>query len=101
MGVLPKRWMLGIPAIRKPGMDVYRANWRGILTGQGETAARQALIVEAVRAATMHESWQETRPQNRWKTSRLFGYGCNSFIDFDLNQRHRTLKKHHRAALAD
>ena len=52
---------------------------------KGVTAARQALIVEAVRAATMHESWQGTRPQNHWKTSRLFGSGCNSFIDFDLS----------------
>ena len=76
--------MFGIPAICEQGVDVDRANWRGIFTGQGVTAACQAVIVEDVRAATMHEFWQETLQQNRWKISGLCGFSFSSLIDIDL-----------------
>jgi len=40
--------------------------------------------VEAVKAATNHESWQKTLKQNRWESSWLSGPGFNGFIDVDL-----------------
>ncbi|HEY3049591.1 MAG TPA: tripartite tricarboxylate transporter substrate-binding protein [Polaromonas sp.] len=84
IGVSSKRPMFGIPAIREQGVDVDMANWRGVFTGQGVSAARQAEMVEAVKAATNHESWQKTLKQNRWESSWLAGPNFNSFIDFDL-----------------
>lgn len=84
IGVSSKRPVFGIPAIREQGVDVDMANWRGVFTGQGVSAARQAEMVEAVKAATNHESWQKTLKQNRWESSWLSGPGFNSFIDVDL-----------------
>jgi putative tricarboxylic transport membrane protein len=41
-------------------------------------------MVEAVRLATSHESWQKVLKQNRWESSWLSGPNLDSFIDFDL-----------------
>lgn len=84
IGVSSKRSIFGIPAIREQGVDVDMANWRGVFTGQGVSAARRAKMVEAVKAATAQESWQQTLKQNRWESSWLSGPGLDSFIDFDL-----------------
>ena len=84
IGVSSRRSMFGIPAIREQGVDVDMANWRGVFTGQDVPAARQAQMLEAVKTATMHESWQKTLTQNRWDASWLSGPSFNSFIDFDL-----------------
>lgn len=84
IGVSSKRSVFGIPAIREQGVDVDMANWRAVLTGQGVTAARQAEMVEAVKTATNHESWQKTLKQNHWGSSWLSGPSFNSFIDFDM-----------------
>lgn len=84
IGVSSRRSVFGIPAIREQGVDVNMANWRGVFTGQGVTAARQAEMVDAVKAATSHESWQKTLKQNRWESSWLSGPSFNSFIDFDM-----------------
>jgi len=48
------------------------------------SAARRAEMVEAVRLATNHESWQKVLKQNRWESSWLSGPNLDSFIDFDL-----------------
>lgn len=84
IGVSSKRAVFGIPAIREQGVDVEMANWRAVFTGQGVTAARQAEMADAVKAATGHESWQKTLKQNHWDSSWLSGPGLASFIDFDL-----------------
>ncbi|WP_431095759.1 Bug family tripartite tricarboxylate transporter substrate binding protein [Polaromonas aquatica] len=84
IGVSSKRTVFGIPSIREQGLDVDMANWRGIFTGQNVTPARQAEMVEAVKAAAGHESWQKTLKQNHWESSLLSGPGFASFIDFDL-----------------
>ena len=84
IGVSSKRAVFDIPAIREQGVDVDMANWRAVFTGQGVAAARQAEMVEAVKAATAHESWQKTLKQNHWDSSWLAGPSLASFIDFDL-----------------
>ncbi len=84
IGVSSKRSVFGIPAIREQGVDVDMANWRAVFTGQDVSAARQAEMVEAVKQATGHESWQKTLKQNRWESSWLTGPGFNSFIDVDM-----------------
>lgn len=84
IGVSSKRSVFGIPAIREQGVDVDMANWRGVFTGQDVSAARRAEMVEGVRLATNHESWQKVLKQNRWESSWLAGPSLESFIDFDL-----------------
>ncbi len=84
IGISAKRGLYDIPAIREQGVDVDMANWRAVFTGQGVTAARQAEMVEAVKAATAYDSWQKTLKQNHWDSSWLTGPALTSFIDFDL-----------------
>lgn len=84
IGVSSKRAVFGIPSIREQGVDVDMANWRGVFTGQNVPDARQAEMLEAVKAAAGHESWQKTLKQNHWESSLLSGPSLASFIDFDL-----------------
>lgn len=84
IGVSSKRAVFGIPAIREQGLDVDMANWRGVFTGQGVPAARVAEMVEGVKTAITHDSWQKTMKQNHWESSWLAGPAFTSFIDFDL-----------------
>ncbi|MDB5742653.1 MAG: Twin-arginine translocation pathway signal [Polaromonas sp.] len=84
IGVSSKRSIFGIPSIREQGMDVDIANWRGVFSGQGVSNARLATMVDAVKAATGHESWQKTLKDNRWEASWLSGPSLSNFIDFDL-----------------
>ncbi|MES2942091.1 MAG: tripartite tricarboxylate transporter substrate-binding protein [Pseudomonadota bacterium] len=84
IGVSSKNTVFGIPAIREQGVGVDMANWRGVFTGQGVPATRVAEMVEAVKAAVAHESWQKTLKQNNWNSSWLAGPALVSFIDFDL-----------------
>jgi putative tricarboxylic transport membrane protein len=83
IGVSSKRSVFGIPSIREQGLDVDMANWRGVFTGQNVSEARQAEMLEAVKAAAGHESWQKTLKQNHWESSLLSGPSLGSFIDFD------------------
>ncbi|MGH6625065.1 MAG: Bug family tripartite tricarboxylate transporter substrate binding protein [Burkholderiaceae bacterium] len=84
IGVSAKRALFGIPAIRDQGVAADMANWRAVFTGAGVPVERQAEMVEAVRRATVHESWQATLKHNRWESSWLTGNSFNSFIDVDL-----------------
>jgi putative tricarboxylic transport membrane protein len=84
IGVSSKRTVFGIPSIREQGVDVDMANWRGVFTGQNVAEARQAEMLEAVKAAAGHESWQKTLKQNHWESSLLSGPSLASFIDFDM-----------------
>lgn len=84
IGISARRPVYGIPAIRDQGVDIDMANWRGVFTGQAVTSTRRAEMVEAVRRATGHASWQKTLKQNHWESSWLAGAGLDSFIDFDL-----------------
>ena len=84
IGVSSKRSAFGVPAIREQGIDVEMANWRGVFTGQGVQKTRQAELLEGIKAAAAHDSWQKTLKQNRWDSSLLSGSAFNSFIDFDL-----------------
>ena len=75
--------IVGLLFLAKPVRGEDWPGWRGP-TGQGVSAVRQAEMVEAVKAATNHESWQKTLKQNRWESSWLSGPSFNGFIDVDL-----------------
>ncbi|MGE6340661.1 tripartite tricarboxylate transporter substrate-binding protein, partial [Acidovorax sp. NPDC077664] len=56
IGVSSRRSVFGLPAFREQGLDATMANWRGVFTGKGVAAARTAEMLNAVEAATGHES---------------------------------------------
>lgn len=84
IGVSSRKASFGIPSIRDQGVQVEMANWRGVFTGKGVPADRQAAMVEAVRQASNHENWKAVLKQNRWDASWLSGKDFVESIDFDL-----------------
>lgn len=84
IGVSSRKASFGIPSIRDQGVQVEMANWRGVFTGKGVPADRQAAMVEAVRQASNHENWKAVLKQNHWDASWLNGKDFAESIDFDL-----------------
>lgn len=84
IGVSARRSVFGLPAFREQGIDAVMANWRGVFTGKGVSAARLAEMVTAVEAATLHESWVRTLKTNKWDASWLTGKDLTEFMELDL-----------------
>ncbi|KQO14301.1 tripartite tricarboxylate transporter substrate binding protein [Acidovorax sp. Leaf78] len=84
IGVSSRRSVFGLPAFREQGLDATMANWRGVFTGKGVSAARTADMLTAVEAATGHESWLRTLKTNRWDPSWLAGKDLAEFMELDL-----------------
>ncbi|RQO44304.1 twin-arginine translocation pathway signal protein [Variovorax sp. KBW07] len=83
IGVSAKRPFLGIPSVREQGVDADLANWRGVLTGKKVLAERRAVLLEAVRRATMADAWQKTIKRNNWDPYWMAGKDFESFLDLD------------------
>ena len=83
IGVSSKRPFLGIPSVREQGVDADLANWRGVLTGKKVTAERKAVLLEAIRRATMADVWQKTIKRNNWDSYWMAGKDFESFLDLD------------------
>ena len=84
VGVSSRHSAFGVPSFREQGIDAVMANWRGVFTGKGLSAARTAEMVAAVEAATTHESWLRTLKQNKWDPSWLTGKDLTEFLELDL-----------------
>ncbi|CAN7477972.1 tripartite tricarboxylate transporter substrate-binding protein [Acidovorax sp. LjRoot129] len=84
IGVSSRRSAFGLPAFREQGVDATMANWRGVFTGKGISAARMSEMLAAVEAATVHESWVRTLKNNRWEPSWLTGKDLAEFMELDL-----------------
>ncbi|RZJ11647.1 MAG: tripartite tricarboxylate transporter substrate binding protein [Acidovorax sp.] len=84
IGVSSRRSAFALPAFREQGVDATMANWRGVFTGKGVSAARMAEMLAAVEAATVHESWVRTLKNNRWEPSWLTGKDLAEFMELDL-----------------
>ncbi|TXT41658.1 MAG: hypothetical protein FD135_62 [Comamonadaceae bacterium] len=84
IGVSSRKASFGIPAIRDQGIPLDMANWRGVLTGKGVSTERQAAMVEAVRLASLHDSWKATLKQNRWVAAWATGKDLKESMDLDL-----------------
>ena len=84
VGVSSRRSVFGLPSFREQGLDAVMANWRGVFTGKGVSAARTAEMLAAVEAATRHESWLRTLKSNRWEPSWLTGKDLAEFMELDL-----------------
>ena len=59
IGASSRNAFMGVPAVRQQGVDADLANWRGVFTGKGVPAARQAVLLEAVRRAVATDAWQK------------------------------------------
>lgn len=83
IGISSRKDAFGVPAFREHGLDAAMANWRGVFTGKGTTAARTADMVAAIEQATVHGFWQNTLRQNRWNPSWLTGKNLRDFMELD------------------
>lgn len=84
LGVSSKKASYGVKSVREQGLDVDLTNWRAVFTGAGVPAARQAEMVEAVKASLAYELWKKTLKQSYWEQSWMSGPDLGSFIDFDV-----------------
>jgi putative tricarboxylic transport membrane protein len=84
LGVSSKKATYGVKSVREQGLDVDLTNWRAVFTGAGVPAARQAEMVEAVKASLAYELWKKTLKQSYWEQSWMSGPDLGNFIDFDV-----------------
>jgi putative tricarboxylic transport membrane protein len=84
LGVSSKKAAYGVKSVREQGLDVDITNWRAVFTGAGVAAARQAEMVEAVKASLAYELWKKTLKQSYWEQSWMSGPDLGNFIDFDV-----------------
>jgi len=83
IGVSARRPFLGIPSVREQGVDADLANWRGVLTGKKVTPERRAVLLEAVRRATVADLWQKTIRKNNWDAYWMAGKDFEGFLELD------------------
>ncbi len=74
----------GVKSVREQGLDVDLTNWRAVFTGAGVPAARQAEMVEGVKASLAYELWKKTLKESYWEQSWMSGPDLGNFIDFDV-----------------
>ena len=84
LGVSSKKATYGVKSVREQGLDVDLTNWRAVFTGAGVPAARQAEMVEAVKASLAYELWKKTLKESYWEQSWMSGPDLGNFIDFDV-----------------
>ncbi|CAB5659159.1 Tripartite tricarboxylate transporter family receptor [Delftia tsuruhatensis] len=81
IGVSARRELFGLPSFRKQGLDADMANWRAVFTGRQVGAARVQALLDAVKQATQHDSWQRALRHNRWEPSWQAGRDFSSFLE--------------------
>lgn len=84
LGVSSKKAAYGVKSVREQGLDVDLTNWRAVFTGAAVPAARQAEMVEAVKASLAYELWKKTLKESYWEQSWMSGPDLGNFIDFDV-----------------
>jgi putative tricarboxylic transport membrane protein len=84
LGVSSKKAAYGVKSVREQGLDVDLTNWRAVFTGAGVPAARQAEMVEGVKASLAYELWKKTLKESYWEQSWMSGPDLGNFIDFDV-----------------
>jgi putative tricarboxylic transport membrane protein len=83
IGVSSKKTAYGVRSAKEQGLDLDITTWRAVFTGQGVPAARQAEMVEAVKASLAYELWKKTLKQAYWEQAWMSGPDLGNFIDFD------------------
>ncbi len=84
LGISSKKAIYGIAALREQGVQTDMANWRGLFTGRGVNAKRQAQWVEAVRLATAHPSWTNAVKQNNLESTLVTGSNFSAVVENDV-----------------
>ena len=83
IGVSSRNAFMGVPSVRQQGVDADLANWRGVFTGKAVPAARQAVLLEAVRRGVATEAWQKALKRSNWDNYWMEGKDFQSFLDLD------------------
>jgi putative tricarboxylic transport membrane protein len=83
IGVSSRNAFMGVPSVRQQGVDADLANWRGVFTGKAVPAARQAVLLEAVRRGVATEAWQKALKRSNWDNYWMEGKDFKSFLELD------------------
>ena len=83
IGVSSRGDFLGVPSMRQQGVDADLANWRGVFTGKSVPPRRQAVLLEAVRAAVATPSWQKAVRMSNWDSYWMEGKDFAGFLELD------------------
>jgi putative tricarboxylic transport membrane protein len=83
VGVSSRNAFMGVPSVRQQGVDADLANWRGVFTGKGVPAARQAVLLDAVRRGVANDAWQKVVKRNNWDNYWMEGKDFQSFLELD------------------
>jgi putative tricarboxylic transport membrane protein len=83
IGVSARNAFMGVPSVRQQGVDADLANWRGVFTGKGVPAARQAVLLEAVRRGVATDAWQKALKRSNWDHYWMEGKDFQSFLELD------------------
>ena len=83
IGVSSRNAFMGVPSVRQQGVDADLANWRGVFTGKAVPAARQAVLLEAVRRAVATDAWQKALKRSNWDNYWMEGKDFQSFLELD------------------
>lgn len=83
IGVSSRNAFMGVPSVRQQGVDADLANWRGVFTGKAVPAARQAVLLDAVRRAVATDVWQKAIKRSNWDNYWMEGKDFQGFLDLD------------------
>ena len=83
IGVSSRNAFMGVPSVRQQGVDADLANWRGVFTGKAVPAARQAVLLEAVRHGVATDAWQKALKRSNWDNYWMEGKDFQSFLELD------------------
>ncbi|MDR6857611.1 tripartite tricarboxylate transporter substrate-binding protein [Variovorax guangxiensis] len=83
IGVSSRNAFMGVPSVRQQGVDADLANWRGVFTGKAVPAARQAVLLEAVRRGVATDAWQKALKRSNWDNYWMEGKDFQSFLELD------------------
>ncbi|NDZ14476.1 twin-arginine translocation pathway signal protein [Variovorax sp. WS11] len=83
IGVSSRNAFMGVPSVRQQGVDADLANWRGVFTGKAVPAARQAVLLEAVRRGVATDAWQKALKRSNWDSYWMEGKDFQSFLELD------------------
>ncbi|WP_250207861.1 tripartite tricarboxylate transporter substrate-binding protein [Curvibacter sp. CHRR-16] len=83
LGISSPKPFWGLLPMKKAGVAIDIANWRGVFTGSQVSAQRKLQMVEALKATTAMPVWQNMVQQNGWQSSWSSGADFEAILDIE------------------
>ena len=84
---------VNIPTLQEQGVDVVKANWRGMIAPPGITPEVYKQQLEILRTMHNTEDWQEVLKRNAWSDAWLAGDEFQEFLKEDMADTSALLKE--------